>query len=106
VTEVTQPQPQEPAPSLTELRAHATITCRTAGLTLPGLEAFCSELTGGDGVTLAAVSPELLTKIVRNGISPETVTRCNAAGEAMTVADDGELPATWQTTEPTASPAP
>lgn len=103
VTEVTQPQPQEPAPSLTELRAHATITCRTAGLTLPGLEAFCSELTGGDGNHLDFVSPDLLARIVRNGISPETVARCNAAGEALFIADDDEPPAIWQTTEPTAT---
>jgi hypothetical protein len=105
VTEVVQPQPQpqEPAPSLAELRAHATIACRTAGLSLPGLEAFCFELTGGDGVTLAAVSPDLLARIISNGISSETVARCNAAGEAMTVAVDDEPPATWQTTEPTAT---
>jgi hypothetical protein len=107
VTEVTppQPQPQEPTPTLAELRTHATIACRTAGLTLPGLQVFCSELTGGNGDHLDFVSPDLLAKIGRNGISPETVARCNAAGEAMTVADDDEPPAIWQTTEPTASPA-
>jgi hypothetical protein len=106
VTEVAQPQqPQEPAPSLAELRAHATIACRTAGLTLPGLEAFCSELTGGDGNHLDFVSPDLLAKIIRNGISPETAARCNAAGEAMTVPGDDEPPAIWQTTEPTATPS-
>jgi hypothetical protein len=97
--------PQEPAPSLAELRTHATIACRTAGLTLPGLEAFCSELTGGDGNHLDFVSPDLLAKIGRNGISPETVARCNAAGEAMTVADDDEPPAIWQTTEPPTTPS-
>ena len=90
--------PQEPCPSLAELRAEASITCRDAGLALPGVQAFCSELSSGDGVTLLAVSPELLTKIIRNGISPETVARCNAAGEAMTVAADDESPAIWQTT--------
>jgi hypothetical protein len=82
------------------------MACRTAGLTLPGLQAFCSELTGGNGDHLDFVSPDLLARIVSNGISPETVARCNAAGEAMTVAADDEPPATWQTTEPTASPAP
>jgi hypothetical protein len=105
VTEVTQLQPQEPTPTLAELRTHATITCRTAGLTLPGLQAFCSELSGGNGDHLDFVSPDLLARIISNGISRETVTRCNAAGEAMTVADDDEPPAIWQTTEPTASPA-
>ena len=100
VTEVAQPQPQvqEPAPSLADLRDQASIACRDAGLTLPGVQVFCSELSSGDGVTLLAVSPELLTKIIRNGISPETVARCNAAGEAMTVAADDESPAIWQTT--------
>jgi len=91
--------PQEPAPSLAEFRAQASIACREAGLTIEGLQAFCSELTSGDGVTLLSLSPELLAKIVRNGISPETVARCNAAGEALTVAADNEPPATWQATE-------
>jgi hypothetical protein len=96
VTEAAQPQ----------LQAQAFITCRNAGLTFPGLQAFCSELTGGDGDHLDFVTSDLLARIVSNGISPETVARCNAAGEAMTVAADDEPPATWQTTEPTASPAP
>jgi hypothetical protein len=95
VTEAAQPQ----------LQAQASITCRNAGLTFPGLQAFCSELTGGDGDHLDFVTSDLLARIVSNGISPETVARCNAAGEAMTVAADDEPPATWQTTEPTASPA-
>jgi hypothetical protein len=105
VTEVTppQPQPQEPTPSLAELRAQASIACGSAGLTAEGLEAFCSELSSGYGVTLAAVSSELLAKIVRSGISAETVARCNAAGKALTVAVDNEPPATWQATESTAS---
>ena len=89
-----------------QLQAQASITCRNAGLTFPGLQAFCSELTGGDGDHLDFVTSDLLARIVSNGISPETVARCNAAGEAMTVAADDEPPATWQTTEPTASPAP
>lgn len=104
VTEVTQPQPQDSAPSLAELRAQASIACRDAGLTTEGLQAFCSEISGGDWTTLAAVSPDLLTRIIRSGVSPETVARCNAAGEALTVATDDEPPAVWQTTEsPTTS---
>jgi hypothetical protein len=100
VTEVAQPQPQvqEPAPSLADLRDQASIACRDAGLTFVGAATFCSELSGGNGTTLAAVSPELLTRIIRNGITAETVARCNAAGEAMTVAADDESPAIWQTT--------
>lgn len=105
VTDVTQPQPQEPAPSLPELQAQASIACRDAGLTVEGLQAFCSELSGGDGVTLAAVHLGHLTRIIRSGVSAETVARCNAAGEALTVSADDEPPAAWQTTEPTASPA-
>jgi len=97
--------PHQPTPSLAELRAQASIACGAAGLTLDGLQAFCSELSGGDGTTLAAVSPEHLAKIVRAGISPETVARCNAAGEALTVAADDEPPAAWQATEPTITPA-
>ena len=96
--------PHQPTPSLAELRAQASIACGAAGLTLDGLQAFCSELSGGDGTTLAAVSPEHLAKIVRAGISPETVARCNAAGEALTVAADDEPPAAWQATEPTTTP--
>lgn len=92
-----QPQPQ----SLAELRAQASIACANAGLTLDGLQAFCSELSGGDGTTLAAVSPEILARVARVGVSPETVARCNAAGEALTVAADDEPPAAWQATEPT-----
>jgi hypothetical protein len=106
VTDVTQPQPQDSAPSLPELRSQASIACREAGLTIEGLQAFCSELTSGDGITLLSVSPELLAKIVRNGISPETVARCNAAGEALTVAADDEPPAAWQTTQQPTEPTP
>ena len=106
VTEVTQPQPQEPAPSLAELRAQASLACRDAGLTVEGLQAFCSELSGGDGVTLAAVNPGHLARIIRSGVSAETVARCNAAGEALTVAADDEPPATWQATEQPTEPTP
>ena len=93
--------PHQPAPNLAELRAQASIACANAGLTLDGLQAFCSELSGGDGTTLAAVSPEILARVARVGVSPETVARCNAAGEALTVAADDEPPAAWQATEPT-----
>ena len=101
-----QPQSQEPAPSLAELQAQASLACRDAGLTVEGLQAFCSELTSGDGVTLAAVNPGHLTRIIRSGVSAETVARCNAAGEALTVAADDEPPAAWQTTQQPTEPTP
>jgi hypothetical protein len=93
--------PHQPTPSLADLRAQASIACANAGLTIDGLQAFCSELSSGDGATLAAVSPETLARVVRVGVSPETVARCNAAGEALTVAADDEPPAAWHATEPT-----
>jgi hypothetical protein len=94
-----------PEPDTAQLVGRATIACRDAGLTSDGLMAFCSELSNGEGVSLQALPPETLARLVRSGVSAETVARCNAAGEAMTTAADDELPAAWDQSESESAPS-
>lgn len=96
VTELPPPEPRH-----TDLVGSAGAACRNAGLTPGGLMALCSELTSGDSDSLQALPPETLARLIRSGVSPETVARCNAAGEALTTAADDELPAAWDQSTPT-----
>jgi len=94
VTELPQSEPD-----LTELVASAAVACNNAGLNSDGLMALCSELTHGDSTGLQSLPPQTLTRLIRSGVSPETVARCNAAGEALTTVADDELPAAWNQSE-------
>jgi hypothetical protein len=53
--------------------------CKAAGLTEAGLVAFCLMVSNGAANSLDAVPRELLDRIIRTGISGETVAKCNGA---------------------------
>ena len=83
--------------------------CKAAGLTEAGLVAFCLMVSNGAANSLDAVPRELLDRIIRTGISGETVAKCNgAAATAVRNAaafepepdpdpaeDPDDLPAAW-----------
>jgi hypothetical protein len=59
----------------------AADACVTAGLTFEGIAAFCEMVSGGDATNLAQLPREVLQRIIQNGISAETVAKCNAPAE-------------------------
>lgn len=88
------PAPAAPAASAApseDLLAQAEAYCRLSGLTDAGIAAFVLEYSQGSTSDLADAPPEVLAKIVKLGITPQTVERCNAA--PADGADD--LPAAW-----------
>jgi len=80
------PLPAAPAPApaaaaaspAEDLIQSAADACRRSGLTSAGIAAFVLELTKGNTSALSAAPPEALARIVRQGVSPQTVERCNA----------------------------
>lgn len=86
-----------------QLTAGALRACLAGGMTPDGILALCQELSSGEATGLEQLPKHLLARLARNGVSPETAARCNAAGEALTVAADDELPATWEESEPDAA---
>lgn len=93
-----QPLPAAPAAPVAtpvgaaeDLVAAADAACRRSGLTDAGIAAFVLEYSKGSTSDLSDAPPEVLAKIAKQGISPQTVERCNAAS-----ADDpDDLPAAW-----------
>ena len=83
--------PTPPSASSEDLLAQAEASCRRSGLTDAGIVAFVLEYSQGSTRDLADAPPEVLAKIARQGITPQTVERCNAA--PADGADD--LPAAW-----------
>lgn len=100
VTEV--PPERKMLSSLDELVAGAQRACDANGLTAGGLQVFIDELPG-DAATLSELPRNVLARLAKSGLSPETVERCNAAYEALMTPADDELPATW--TEPATAAA-
>jgi len=88
--------PAAPAPAATaeppdeDLLLAAADACRRSGLTNAGLSVFVRELTQGNTSALDDAPPEALAKIVRRGVSPQTVKRCNAKPEAEPQASNSE----------------
>lgn len=79
-----------------ELAAGAQRACEARGMTPDGIQALASELSHGETTILAALPASILARLAKFGVTPETAARCNAAGEAMTVAaDDDDIPAAW-----------
>jgi hypothetical protein len=100
-----------PAPPAEDLIQSAAAACRRSGLTSAGIAAFVLELTQGDTSDLSNASPEALAKIVKRGVSPQTVERCNAKPEAEPQAPNPEpapsspdLGPSSLTLEPTSGP--
>jgi hypothetical protein len=81
------PAPAGPAP---ELIAKAYAACADAGLSDDGLMLLVSELSNGEASTLDQLPAAKLQRLAKNGISAETVARCNAE-----TATTEELPAAW-----------
>ena len=80
-----------PVAAAEDLVAAADASCRRSGLTDAGIAAFVQEYSKGSTSDLSDAPPDVLTKIAKQGISPATVERCNAAS-----ADDpDDLPAAW-----------
>jgi len=96
--------PQRTLSTPEELAAGARRACEARGMTPDGILALCQELSNGEATTLEALPLNILARLAKSGVSPQTAERCNAAGEALTVAVDDEAPATWSDTDPTDTP--
>ena len=84
-----QPLAAAPAPAVVAAAEHA---CRAAGLTDVGIAALVHGISKGECSSLRDLPLELLTRLVKAGVSPEMVSRCNgAAPDPEPPADD--LPA-------------
>jgi hypothetical protein len=73
--------------------ADALLVCEGDGLTQYGLVQFCLMVSNGAAKTLADLSAATLERIIQQGISPETVAKCN--GDEHEPADEDDLPAAW-----------
>ena len=84
----------EPVPMLTtteELAAAAERACRAKGLTDSGIAALVNEISRGEAEALEELPHNMLARLAKSGVTPETVARCNAEP-----ADDpDDLPAAW-----------
>ena len=84
-----QPLAAAPAPAVV---ADAEQACRAAGLTDVGIAALVHGISQGECSSLRDLPLDLLTRLVKAGVSPEMVSRCNgAAPDPEPPADD--LPA-------------
>jgi hypothetical protein len=77
-----------------DLATPAMEACQVAGLTQYGLYQFCLLVSNGAAETLADLDPGTLHRIISQGISPETVAKCNDE-EAASADDPDDLPAAW-----------
>jgi hypothetical protein len=78
--------PVAPAPVATpptkDLVAQAYAACRRSGLTDAGIAAFVLKYSQGNTSDLSSAPPEVLAKIAKQGISPQTVEKFNAVPAA------------------------
>lgn len=79
---ITPVAPLPPAASSEDLLATAYAACRRSGLTDAGIAAFVLEYSQGNTSELGGAPPEVLAKIAKQGISPQTVERFNAVPAA------------------------
>ena len=89
------------APPAEDLVALALAACRRSGLTDAGIAAFVLEYSQGNTSDLGEAPPDVLAKIGRQGISPQTVEKFNAAPAATEPA----APVTSTHPDPTPTPA-
>jgi hypothetical protein len=73
--------------------ADALLVCEGDGLTPEGLVQFCLMVSNGDADALILLPDQTLERIIQQGISPETVAKCNATEPEPT--DEDDLPAAW-----------
>jgi hypothetical protein len=85
---------EQPVPMLTtteELAAGAERACRASGLSDLGIAALAHEISQGEASSLDDLPRNMLARLAKSGVTPQTVERCNAAP-----ADDpDDLPAAW-----------
>jgi hypothetical protein len=95
---------REPAPAprtlntVDELAPAAQAAAFARGLTPKGLTALVVELSKGEATELTQLPRNILARLAKSGVSPETVARCNAAAEVEPADDADDLPATWAAT--------
>jgi hypothetical protein len=89
------PAPAKPAPPASpaeDLIEAAAAACRRSGLTSAGITAFVLELSQGNTSDLSAAPHAALARIIKLGVSPQTVERCNAKPGAEPQASNSEAP--------------
>jgi hypothetical protein len=101
ITEEPRPAPRTLS-STEDLTAGALRACEARGLTPAGLVAMCQELSNGEAIELAQLPRNYLARLAKNGVTPESAEKWNAAGEALTepAEDPDDLPAAWTEAEP------
>lgn len=98
---VSEASPLMPMLTTTEdLAAGAERACRASGLTDLGIAALAHEISKGEASSLEQLPKNMLARLAKNGVRPETVERCNAAPaadepEAEPTDDPDDLPAAW-----------
>jgi hypothetical protein len=83
-----------PAPIERDLVAHALLVCEGDGLTPEGLAQFCLMVSDDRAASLVDLPTATLQRIIQQGISAETVAKCNAT-EPEPTEDQDDLPAAW-----------
>lgn len=99
VTVTEQPTERPMLRSTEELTAGAERACRACGLTDAGLRALVLEISQGSCEALVELPHNMLARLAKSGVTPQTVERCNAAATpapAVEPTDDpDDLPAAW-----------
>ena len=98
---VSEARPLMPMLSTTEdLAAGAERACRASGLSDLGIAALAHEISKGEASALEQLPKNILARLAKSGVRPETVERCNAAPaadepEPESTDDPDDLPAAW-----------
>jgi len=79
-------------PTWDSLVIKARAVCNAAGLTIEGVDVFCDHASRGETNCLEMLPRATLERIISQGVSPETVARCNGD---TTTEDPDDLPAAW-----------
>ena len=85
---------EQPVPMLTtteELAAGAERACRASGLNDLGIAALAHEISKGEASSLVDLPHNMLARLAKSGVTPQTVERCNAEPTD----DPDDLPAAW-----------
>jgi len=80
-----------------ELTAGAERACRAQGLTDIGIRSLVVEISQGNAEALEELPHNMLARLAKSGVTPETVARCNAKPEPEPepTEDPDDLPAAW-----------
>jgi hypothetical protein len=78
-----------------ELTAGAERACRAQGLTDIGIRSLVVEISQGNAEALEELPHNMLARLAKSGVTPETVARCNAEPEPEPTEDPDDLPAAW-----------